>query len=139
MNPILFFRLALPLPLLVPIISLMLSMNFLSGFLFLSIGFGGAQYAIFAAYLFFWAGRVNDVSRIRRFTYFAPLAFIPVQWAGWIIYAYTKKMLNPGLENIWSPLLPFAVYIIFIGYMYVGIYHILYAAICKNTARVIEP
>ena len=139
MNPVVFFRIALLLPLVLPLALLPFGMNSVVGVLALSLAFGGAQYVVFASVLFLWIGRVKDTERIRRLSYVAPLLFIPVQAAGWVIYGYVEKLSNPELVGTWEPLIAFAVYILLIGYAYVGAVNLLYLVIFRRAARAIEP
>jgi hypothetical protein len=139
MKPVVFFRAALFLPVLLPLAFLPLDLNTGGGLLLLSLVFGGVQYVFFAAYLFHWVGRVKDPELIRRRSYVAPLAFIPVQAIGWLIACYFLKIFNPSLSGIWTPLLVYATYILLIGYAYVGIVNLLYLLIFKISKRAIGP
>jgi hypothetical protein len=138
-TPVSFFRIALLLPVALPLALLPFGMNAVVGVLTLSLAFGGAQYLLFAGVLFFLVGRVKDPGRIRRVSYFAPLLFIPVQATGWLIHGYIEKLSNPELVGIWELVLPFAAYIFLVGYAYVGLVNLLYLAIFKKEIHASEP
>lgn len=139
MTPVRFFRVALLLPVAIPLAVLPFGMSAVVGLLALSLAFGGAQYILFSGVLFFWVGRVKDPDRIRRMSYVAPLLFIPVQAAGWVLYGYVERLSNPELVGIWEPLIAFAAYILIVGYAYVGVINLLYAVIFRSASRAVEP
>jgi len=139
MSPVSFFRLALALPILLPLVLLPFGLNTVVALLAMSLAFGGVQYLLFAAYLFWWVGHVKDPARIRRMSYIAPIIFIPIQAIGWIVYGYIKKLSNPELVGIWESLIPFAVYILLIGYAYVGVVNLAYLVMFRGANRAVEP
>lgn len=137
MKPTHFFRLALVLPMALPLVLWPFGMNTVAIALAFSLTFGGVQYLLFAGFLFWWIGRVQDTARIRQMSYVAPLLFIPVQAVGWIVHSYIQKLSNPALSGIWEPLILFAAYILVIGYVYVGIVNVLYLVVFgkKHSAK----
>lgn len=138
MSSILFFRAALLLPIVLPLALLPFEPGFIGALLLMSLAFGGIQYIFFAAYLFYWIGRVKDPERIRRRSFVTPLIFIPVQAIGWIITGYIQKLSNQNLGGIWESLIVFSAYILLVGYAYVGIVNIMYFLIFKNHKPRIE-
>jgi hypothetical protein len=132
MTPVTYFRASLLLPIAAPLALLPFGMNAVAAILLMSLGFGGIQYVIFAAFLFWWIGRLKTPRRIRRLSLIAPLCFVPVQAAGWVIYGYLSTLSIPGPTGIWNVLPAFAVYTLVIGYVYVGIVNLLYAIFFRN-------
>jgi hypothetical protein len=82
---------------------------------------GGVQYLIFSVWLFFAIGRKQTSEEMQKLSAISPLLFVPVQAVGWVAWGYYQRMSNPELVGIWEPLIPFAVYTLVIGYLYVGI------------------
>ncbi|MBI5007435.1 MAG: hypothetical protein HZB95_10000 [Nitrosomonadales bacterium] len=140
MSPIRFFRIALILPIALPLVFLPFGMNVASAVLLLSLVFGGIQYLLFACVMFFLIGRIKDEARIQKLSFCAPLLFIPIQGGGWLLYEYIDQLFNPDIIYSWGELIPFAVYILIIGYVYVGLVNIVYG-IVKNGPQqsTIEP
>lgn len=122
MKTVTYFRLALVLPVAIPLALMPFGMNAFTGLLTLSLWFGGVQYAIFAAILFYWIGRLGKPESIKKLTYAAPLIFIPIQYIGWGIYS-----------GEWDAFLVFSLFIILIGYAYVVIINSLYPLVVGNS------
>ena len=120
MSPPTFFRSALLLPIATPLLLLPFGASAVLALLFLSLAFGGIQYVVFALLLFVVIGRLKTTERIKRLCYWAPLLFVPFQAIGWLTFSYIQLLSNPELTDIWSALLPFAVYALLFGYAYVG-------------------
>lgn len=133
MTPVRFYRLSLLAPILLPLPLLPFGIGAL---LFIALGFGGIQYCLFAAALYAAIGHLKSAERIQRLARWTPVLFIPVQAAGWLIAGYVERLSNPALVDIWEPLLPFAVYILIIGYGYVGLVALTYHF--ANSAGYIE-
>ncbi len=114
-----FFRLSLVLPIALPLAFLPFGTNLVSALLLLSITFGGVQYILFAAWMYFAIGRRQCDEDIQRLSLLSPLLFAPVQAVGWLAYGYYEKLSNPALIGLWDGLLPFAIYTLLIGYFYV--------------------
>ncbi|SFI31831.1 hypothetical protein SAMN04515618_11732 [Collimonas sp. OK307] len=58
--------------------------------------------------------------------FLSPLISIPIQAIGWVAWGYYERISNLDLEGIWAPLLPFAVYTIVIGYIYIIMINLLF-------------
>ncbi|MBC3926631.1 hypothetical protein [Undibacterium sp. CY21W] len=123
MTPVRFYRLSLLAPILLPLPFLPFGIGTL---LLFTLGFGGVQYAIFAAILYIAIGRLKSAESIQRLARWVPVLFIPFQAAGWLINCYFERLSNPALIGNWDPLLPFAAYILVVGYGYVGLVALTY-------------
>jgi hypothetical protein len=121
MSPATFFRLSLVFPVALPLLTLPFGVNAVVGILILALAFGGVQYLIFSVWLFFAIGRKQTSEEMQKLSAISPLLFVPVQAVGWVAWGYYQRMSNPELVGIWEPLIPFAVYTLVIGYLYVGI------------------
>lgn len=120
MRTLSFYRLALLLPLAVPLALLPLDQSALVGVLMMSVLFGGAQYLVFAVGLSVWMGRVrHDRARMERRLFWAPPLFIPVQAIGWLLFALVQGTPGAILGALWL-LLPFTLWCLVLGYAYVG-------------------
>ena len=132
MKPTTYFRLTLLFPIVLPLlIYLVDSKSWLFGVLFFSLAFGGPAYIIFAILMFIWFGKLSTSTELRKLTLKGPILFIPIQATTWIVYFYYGKLSNPELTGGWSMLLPFAVYILILGYAYVLIADIGYSLFNK--------
>ncbi|WP_040500340.1 hypothetical protein [Ideonella sp. B508-1] len=128
MRTVAFFRIALAAPLVVPLLALPLGSEAVSAIIFLSLGFGGIQYVVFAAVLFYALGRLKTQERMEALAYAAPLLFLPFVATGWLIQSYIAQIENPDLVGIWEALLPIAAYSLLVGYVYVGIVMLVFKA-----------
>lgn len=54
------------------------------------------------------------------------MLFIPIQAGGCLIYGYIEHLSDPKLVGIWYGLPVFAVYILIVGYVYVGLVNFTY-------------
>ena len=138
MSPATFFRASLIAPLGLPLLALPFGSSFVFGLLFIALGFGGAQYAIFALYLFYAIGKKKNLKAIQNLALLAPVLFIPLQATGWVGWCYYERLSNPDLVGIWEPLLPFALYSLVIGYGYVGLVFGIYWLL-KKLALITDP
>ncbi len=132
MSPATFFRISLVLPIALPLLLWPLGINAVLGILLMALTFGGVQYVIFAIWLFFAIGRKSSSAEIQNLSFVAPLLFVPIQAVGWVAWGYYGRLSNPELVGIWEPLLPFAVYTLAIGYLYVGIVNVMFWAFQKK-------
>jgi hypothetical protein len=132
MSPIRFFRIALMLPIAVPLVFLPFGVNAVSAILLFSLAFGGLQYLLFACLMFYFIGRLREAEEIQRLSYWAPVIFIPIQAGGWLIFGYIERLSNPNLVGIWDGLIVFPVYILIVGYVYVGLVNLTYGILNKN-------
>lgn len=98
--------------------------GFVIAILYLSLAFGGVQYACFAFFLFILVGKLRSVSKIRHLVISAPILFIPVQYAGWVIFT----LVEYGRVGNFLEILPMAFYTIILGYAYVFCVFIAYGA-----------
>jgi hypothetical protein len=122
MNSTTFFRLALLLPIALPLALLPFGLNVVSGTLFLALCFGGVQYVLFAAAMFVIVGRLRTSKALIRLCVWAPVMFLPVLLLGWFIYAATQ----PGETADASSGLPLLVYELIVGYCFVGMTLLVY-------------
>lgn len=123
LKPTTFFRVALAVPLVVPFAVLPFGMNAVVGVFLLSLAFGGVQYVLFAGALFLAIGRFRSAERITRLSFWAPVLFVPVQAAGWLLYVQHSE---PQGQFEPSQLLPGAVYSLLLGYAYVVVVNAVY-------------
>lgn len=126
-----FFRFALLLPILLPLLLLPFKLEMVSALLLLSLGFGGVQYIFFAVVAFLWLGRINSIAGQIKFLWLSPFLFIPFQMLGWLIYFQVERLSNPNLTGEFSALLPMVVYSLLIGYFYVLIVYFVFVQIQK--------
>lgn len=105
--------------------------SMVAGAAFMSIVFGGIQYVFFAFGMFYLIGKKRNAKEIQKLTLVSPLMFVPIQALGWMTWGGYQKLMNPSLGGLWEPALPFALYSLAIGYMYVGIANIFYLALKK--------
>lgn len=137
MSPATFFRLALVIPLALPLLTLAFRTNSVTVVMELSLALGGLQYLVFAIWLFFVIGRTKTSKQVQKLSAMAPLLFVPVQAMGWFAVSYSERLSNPELGGIWEPIIPFAVYTVVIGYVYVGIVNAAFE-VCKRLGVVKE-
>lgn len=134
-----YFRLSLLLPLLLPVA--LLPFTDLSGIvaiLWMSLGFGGPAYILYGVIIFLWLGKISTSWGMRKLTYWAPIIFIPIQSVSWLIHFHLQKQSNPELTGGIEGIPVFAVYILLLGYIYVGIVNAGYY-ILECTGGVREP
>jgi hypothetical protein len=132
MSPTTYYRAALLLPIIFPaLVYLFFGESWLFGILVFSLVFGGPAYIIFAILMFIWVGKISSVNEIQNLTLKAPIIFIPLQAVTWMLYFYYGKLSDPELTGGWEALLPFAFYILVLGYVYVLIVNVCYALFKK--------
>ena len=115
-----FYRIALGLPLAVPLLLLALDRSALGGVVILSAVFGGVQYLLFALVLGRWLGRVQGPARMDRALWRAPLLFLPVLAVGWLLFFAVQGDLGALYGALWM-LPPMAIWCLALGYAYVGL------------------
>ncbi len=118
MTPVRFYRIALLIPLLLPLTLLPFEIG---AVFFMALAFGGVQYIVFAAALFIVIGRLKSTEKIQRLALWAPVLFVPVQVLGWVSFGYIERLANPDLAGVWEALPIFVVWVLVLGYMYVGL------------------
>lgn len=129
MRTVSFYRLALLLPLAVPLALLPRGQSALVGVLMMSVLFGGAQYLVFAIGLSVWMGRVqHDTARMERRLFWAPPLFIPVQAVGWLLFALVQGAPGTLPGALWL-LPPFTLWCLLLGYAYLGMARLACAAL----------
>jgi len=97
----------------------------------MSVAFGGPAYVLFAIAMFLWIGRLKDTRSIQRLSWAAPVLFVPVQALSWIVYVYYDTSSAPGAttDGAWNNLVPFAAFVLGIGYGYVVVANLGYAVL----------
>lgn len=114
-----YFRACLALPLGVPLLAWVLLPKDVSLVLMMSLVFGGLPYLPFAVYLAWRFGR--SPLTVQQRVWLAPLQFLPVGALAWMVFAMS------GDRDASSPLtalmvfLPFALWILVMGYAYVAL------------------
>jgi hypothetical protein len=93
---------------------------------------------LFAIWLFFAIGKKKSSAEIRYLSFRAPLLFVPLQIIGWFLWLSYKGRSNLELAGDWQAFILFAVFIIVIGYCYVGITNVLFV-ICKKKGIIRGP
>jgi hypothetical protein len=124
MKTVTYFRASLLVPFLAPLMLMPFGNGFVVTILYLSLAFGGFQYACFAFILFLLLGRIRSASKIRHLATFAPMLFIPFQYTGWIVFSLIKY---DRAGNFWE-ILPMAFYSIILWYAYISFVFIVYGA-----------
>lgn len=128
MKTLTFYRIALGLPLAVPLLAYPLDRSPLSGVLLMSVVFGGVQYLLFALVLGARLGRLQEPARIDRALWRTPLLFLPVQAIGWLLFVLVRGDLGTFYGALWM-LLPLGIWCLVLGYAYVGMARLACAAL----------
>lgn len=118
-QPTSFFRAALALPALAPIVALPFGVNPGVAILMLSLQFGGIQYAAFASIAFIALGRLKSSRSRVVLLWLSPVLFLPLQLLGWAIRQYIERELNPELVLSWESIYPMIAFTLALGYGYV--------------------
>lgn len=119
------------LPILLPLALLPFGANVVLAILSLSLGFGGIAYLIFAVLIFVRLGQLSTAKSMERLLFKAPLLFIPIQAATWILWFYIQKFSNPDLAGGWEAIPAFGFYGLLIGYTYVTFVYLFYVLLLK--------
>jgi hypothetical protein len=120
----LYFQLSFLLPIILPLLAWLTAGfnsnlgNGISTVLILSLVVGGIPYLLFLAGFFCWVPG-NDLRSIQRFTFLAPLLFIPVFLACGFVVMLPKMRLGEELRNMIDWVLGFSYLILIVGYFYV--------------------
>lgn len=126
-----FFRGSLIFPILLPLVLLPFDANVVSVILILSLGFGGVAYLVFAILMFLRLGRLSTAESMERLLFKAPLLFIPIQAATWILWFYIQRFSIPNLAGGWEAIPIFGFYGLLIGYAYVSFVYLFYVLLIK--------
>ncbi|HID49368.1 MAG TPA: hypothetical protein EYP40_07140 [Chromatiales bacterium] len=113
-----YFAAMLFLPLVLPFSIFVIGENLITGILFLSLGFAGIPYLIFALLILLWI-RNRDLKSVRTLSYISPLLFIPVQAVYLGVRFVMDKLSTPELGGVGGSIFVSAVYIVIVGYAYV--------------------
>lgn len=122
-----FFRITLCLPIAAPLAFLPTGFKTVTGILWLSLGFGGIQYVIFATALFVVIGRIDRSDKLTQLLCLAPILFLPVQIGGFLLFFVFDRLSNPNLIGSWDALLPLVFFTLVVGYAYVGSIGVMYS------------
>lgn len=114
-----FFRIALVLPILAPFIVLPFGINAFLAILALSINFAGIQYILFAVTMYCVLGRLRSAGAMHRLMWAAPVLFLPFLIGGWLLRDWQSNDSGSLWSSIGWDLLPLVVYGIVLGYFYV--------------------
>ena len=137
MKTLTFYRIALGLPLAVPLLVFALDRSALGGVLIMSAVFGGAQYLLFALAFGAWLGRLQAPAAIERALWRTPLLFQPVQAIGWLLVFDVQVEPGAIYGALWM-LLPLALWCLVLGYAYVGLAR-LACGVLRRLGRVRDP
>ena len=118
----LYFQLSFLLPIILPLLA-WFTLGFdlgngISTVLILSLVVGGFPYLLFLAGCFCWVPG-KDLRSIQRFTFLAPLLFIPVFLACGFFVMLLQMRLGEELRNMIDWVLGFSYLILIVGYFYV--------------------
>ena len=139
----LYFQLSFLLPIILPLLVWIMGGfdlgNGILAVLILSLVVGGIPYLFFLAGFFCWVTG-KDLRSIQRFTFLAPLLFIPVFLACGFVVMLPKMRLGEELRNMSNWVLGFSYVILFVGYFYVilvnaGYYLLRFAGLLKGEIR----
>jgi hypothetical protein len=114
-----FYRIAVLLPIAIPVLLLPFNASFLSAVLLLSAWVGGLAYIAFALFVLFLIGRIQGETKIGVLIWSSPLIFLPFSMVGWIVQQVVARFFNPDLVLNAADLLPISVFSILVGYAYV--------------------
>ena len=92
-----FFRVALLLPLAVPLLALFYGDGRIAAILTISLWAVGVEYVLFAIFPCVHIGRLESFERVKGYLWLAPVYFIPVSIIGWYVRAFWDRRSNPDL------------------------------------------
>ena len=121
-----FYRIALLLPILMPLILILVGRGSIAAALIISFWAMGVEYILFAVLSFFYIGYLDSVESVRKFIWMTPLLFIIISIIGWYIHQFWNKRSNPDLIISVDAILPIIVFGLVIGYGYWLIAEIFY-------------
>ena len=118
-----FFRWALALPLVLPLLALPLALvrNEVGGLGFLllmSLVLGGVPYLIFAGLLLWWS-RGKSEAQLKRAGLLAPFLMLPVYWLVLAIDALVTRQIVQELTNLGNLMFTLSLFLLAFGYAYV--------------------
>ena len=127
MTPTNFFRGALGAPLVLPLLLAPFGHGPVQAVLLMSLMLGGVQYLVFGmAVLTFALRDERPTAQLKRGAWWLPLAYVPVQAAGWLLFAAVAPGMEMGAEVGWGAL-TMAAYALGLGYAYVVLTLLVYA------------
>jgi len=127
LTPVAFFRASLALPVVLFALLWLVGPSTLGGFFALALLAGGPPYLPFALVLGARLGMPPRSDRIPRSVLLAPLLFVPVAALAWLIFVLTSGSPIGHPVGLLFAFLPFAAWILVLGYLHVGLVIVLYA------------
>lgn len=121
-----FYRGTLLLPIALPLFLLLFSSTWLSKFLFLSLGFSGVEYTVFAIAMFYLIGKYRTDSKIRRLFWLTPPIFVVFAICGWYLRLYIDRLTNPALIVSFDAFFILLFYGLLVGYGYCFFIELIY-------------
>jgi hypothetical protein len=109
------------LPLAVPLLAVRLDDGVLVSLLFAALAVGGIAYAPFSILMFIWIGRIKTLGRTQLLSFLAPLLFLPFLLLSMVGLSFLQGGPFPTDLDLAKSLGVFALYGLFVGYIYVGI------------------
>jgi len=119
MNIKTFYRMALILPIILPLLALLfVGVTSISALLLMSLYFSGIEYLIFATIMFYLIGKYQTTQKIRRLFWLTPPIFVLLSIFGWHVRLYINTIFNPVLIFSFDMILPLLFYGLLVGYGY---------------------
>ena len=142
MQAISYFRLSLAVPLLVPLFAVAFNPlnhvvsgsseatanTWLTGFLPLSLIFGGVPYLVFAGAVLLWS-RGRTARAIYGLSFVSPLLFTAVFVTLWTSFILIAEGIPGGFEDVLTAGGYYALICVGLGYVYVALVHAMYAVL----------
>ena len=113
-----FFRVALLLPLAVPLLALFYGDGRIAAILTISLWAVGVEYVLFSVFSFIYIGRLESLERVKRYLWLAPVCFSPVSVIGWYVRAFWERRSNPDLVVSLDAIPLLVVFGLVVGYGY---------------------
>ncbi len=113
-----FYRIALVLPLILPVLSLVFFQSRFFSILFIFLMLSGVEYLFFVAISFVYLWRIHSIEQVQRIVWLAPLIFILFALVGSYLQQFWDRRSNPDLLISLDSALPIIVYGLMFGYGY---------------------
>ena len=119
MSPVLFFRLSLLVPVLLPIIMLFTGPEGPAAFFMFALMFGGPAYLFLALLMYGWIGRRQSIRGIRRLVYLSPIIFVPIEAVFVTLLMLLVDNNNIDVVEMAKSIVMFSGFSLLVGYIYV--------------------
>ena len=121
-----FYRIALLLPILMPLILMLVGKGSVAAALIISFWTMGVEYILFTVFSFFYIGYLDSAESVRKFIWMTPLLFVVISIIGWYLHQFWNKRSNPDLIISVDAIFPIIIFGLVVGYGYWLIAEIFY-------------